>query len=94
MDQNLVQTFLRIFKVEVLKVVESKEWVEDHAKDIEGVLDSIFIFALIWGLGGTVDNAGRQYVTEYFRNCLGGKLDFEPKRKIGVKFPEKGLMHD
>jgi len=64
MDQNLVQTFLRILKVEMLKIFKESEWMEDNAKILEPIVDNIFIFSLIWGLGGTVDNKGRESISD------------------------------
>lgn len=58
-------------------------------------LQGLFLFALVWSLGGTITGDSRKKFDIFFRNLLSGKDDENPRPKsIKLKknsiFPERG----
>uniref|UniRef100_A0A8B9ZF17 Dynein axonemal heavy chain 7 n=1 Tax=Anas platyrhynchos TaxID=8839 RepID=A0A8B9ZF17_ANAPL len=62
-------------------------------------LQGLFLFALVWTIGGTIDADSRKKFDLFYRNLLMGQDDENPRPKT-VKvtrsniFPEKGTVYD
>jgi hypothetical protein len=74
-DINLVQSLLRLYQSLLL---DSKAGL---ASNPLLYLESTFIFACIWSLGGAVDTAGREHFSTHFRSFLAGVCLLAP---VGV----------
>lgn len=53
-------------------------------KDVPKVLDSCFVFALIWSLGASTDNDGRARFNDFLRKLLDGAVERKADRWAGV----------
>ncbi|MEE6497717.1 hypothetical protein FKM82_002819 [Ascaphus truei] len=62
-------------------------------------LQGLFLFALVWTIGGTINSDSRKKFDDFYRNLLMGMDDQHPRPK-SVKltknnvFPEKGSVYD
>lgn len=75
---------------------------EDYETADPKVLESIFMFAVIWSVGATTDSDGRKIFDETMRDWCKGGNDFpvptskkgELGRKLACTFNEKGTIYD
>ena len=61
-------------------------------------LQGLFLFSLVWTIGGTIDGDGRQKFDHYFRTLISGTDNEHPKPKTSKLsksnvFPERGGYH-
>ncbi|KAK3571583.1 hypothetical protein QTP86_014552, partial [Hemibagrus guttatus] len=62
-------------------------------------LQGLFLFAVVWTVGGTINGDSRKKFDVFYRNLLTGMMDEHPRPK-SVKltknsiFPERGLVYD
>uniref|UniRef100_A0A8C9V6G4 Dynein axonemal heavy chain 7 n=1 Tax=Scleropages formosus TaxID=113540 RepID=A0A8C9V6G4_SCLFO len=61
-------------------------------------LQGLFVFAVVWGLGGTINGESRKKFDAFFRNLVAGTNDEHPRPKSVTLpknvFPEKGSVYD
>nr|XP_006820578.1 PREDICTED: dynein heavy chain 3, axonemal-like [Saccoglossus kowalevskii] len=62
-------------------------------------LQGLFLFSLVWTIGGTVDGNGRIKFDQYFRTLISGTVQEHPKPKSikitkSNSFPERGTVYD
>ncbi|KAL2299010.1 hypothetical protein Nmel_014623 [Mimus melanotis] len=69
------------------------------AQQITSWLQALFLFALVWTIGGIIDANSRRKFDSFYRNLLNGMNEENPRPK-NVKlnknniFPEKGSVYD
>lgn len=56
-------------------------------------LQGLFLFALVWTIGGTINTEGRKKFDIFFRNILMG-LDDENPRPKSVKLTKNNIFPD
>ena len=65
---------------------------------MSSLIEGLFVYGLIWSVGGNTDVDGKIKINEYIRSlCLGeceDVLEDYLKRKISIPIPEKGLIYD
>uniref|UniRef100_A0A8D2M3G4 Dynein axonemal heavy chain 3 n=1 Tax=Zonotrichia albicollis TaxID=44394 RepID=A0A8D2M3G4_ZONAL len=66
------------------------------AQQITSWLQGLFLFALVWTIGGIIDGDSRRKFDSFYRNLLNGMNDQNPRPKNvkinkGNIFPEKGV---
>uniref|UniRef100_A0A8D2M5U6 Dynein axonemal heavy chain 3 n=1 Tax=Zonotrichia albicollis TaxID=44394 RepID=A0A8D2M5U6_ZONAL len=69
------------------------------AQQITSWLQGLFLFALVWTIGGIIDGDSRRKFDSFYRNLLNGMNDQNPRPKNvkinkGNIFPEKGSVFD
>ncbi|KAL4617872.1 dynein heavy chain 3, axonemal [Arapaima gigas] len=62
-------------------------------------LQGLFLFAVVWGLGGTINGESRKKFDAFYRNLVIGKNEQHPLPKsvtltTNVAFPETGSVYD
>jgi dynein heavy chain len=97
---NIFDSLLDRFKLEPCGV---------KAEDQREQLESIFLFACVWSLGGSTDGDGRAKFSVFFRALIDGKVDVSEERtdfdlgpgitlvpgsKPKVLFPKEGVVYD
>ncbi|XP_053132344.1 dynein axonemal heavy chain 3 isoform X3 [Hemicordylus capensis] len=99
---HLAFTMMRLF---TCLLDEIKSTGEDEGKEpmssqqITLWLQGLFLFALVWTIGGTINAEGRKKFDHFYRNILMGIDDDNPRPK-SVKltkthlFPERGTVYD
>ncbi|XP_078481026.1 dynein axonemal heavy chain 1-like isoform X3 [Ciona intestinalis] len=60
---------------------------ESQLERVGELIEPWFFFALIWSIGGTVDNEGRTKFSEYLRQRM-------KEENVTLPFPEQGLVYD
>lgn len=65
------------------------------AQQITSWLQGLFLFALVWTIGGIIDADSRRKFDSFYRNLLNGMNEQNPRPKNvkinkGNIFPEKG----
>lgn len=75
-DNNLVQSCFRILDCYFADYIESevKKVTADDIEDLEASIEQLFIFALIWSIGGTSTLEGREKFNNKLRPLLSSKL--------------------
>ncbi|KAH0631920.1 hypothetical protein JD844_019823 [Phrynosoma platyrhinos] len=102
------------FREQACSTTEDRKWIifDDeikHSGEEEGEgmssqqitlwLQGLFLFALVWTIGGTINAEGRKKFDHFYRNLLMGMDDDHPRPK-SVKltknniFPERGSVYD
>ncbi|KAJ3105677.1 Dynein heavy chain 7, axonemal [Phlyctochytrium planicorne] len=86
LDSNLVASFLNIFE----SLLDEK-----GGEMSPKILQGLFVFALIWSLGGTVNEAGREKFSFHLRGLIQGLESSGPKPEFEfeAKLPE-GSLYD
>ena len=96
LDQTLVISLQRI--MHCLQEAFAEESVgEMPEKEAYALLETSFMFGLIWSVGISVDLEGRTKMDVFLRELLGGKNNDNPpppKRKIQNPLPEKATIYD
>merc|ERR1712048_309829 len=63
-----------------------------------GLIEGLFVYALIWSVGGNTDVEGKLKINEYIRALTTGVSEDVSedyvKKKIGIPLPEKGFIYD
>lgn len=60
-------------------------------------LQGLFLFVVVWSLGGTITGDSRKKFDVFFRDLITGKMEEHPQPKVttlkkDVHFPEKGQL--
>jgi hypothetical protein len=66
-------------------------------QELHSWLESMFLFALVWGIGGHLDTEGRRKFDSWLRFSLSGDIPLETvvrRRKIAVPIPNSGSVFD
>ncbi|XP_033740540.1 dynein heavy chain 3, axonemal-like isoform X1 [Pecten maximus] len=108
-DMHLVQSLMRLYTCLLDEVadsvnnppVEGEEVTRDilSNQQITLWLQGLFVFSLIWTVGGTITGDSRKKFDQYFRNILSGTDTEHPKPK-SIKItksnmiPEKATIYD
>ena len=69
-DNNICQSLFRILDCyfqESYVETEIKKITAEEVTNLETVLESLFIFALVWSICCTVDHTGREKLDKYIR---------------------------
>lgn len=77
-EQNLVASLLRLLESE-LDVVFSPELTAPpmiKPSDLEAALQNVFTFSLIWSLGASVDDVGREEFDREIRKYMENKCEY------------------
>ncbi|XP_074775748.1 dynein axonemal heavy chain 3 [Athene noctua] len=98
---HLSYSLMKLFTCLLDEVKQSKEEEEESmsSQHIMLWLQGIFLFALVWTIGGIIDADSRKKFDLFYRNLLMGMNDENPRPK-SVKltgnniFPEKGTVYD
>ena len=76
-DMNLVQSLMKLISCLMSKYAEMKPKEEMGNKLVQG----IFLFSLVWSVGGTTDGEGRQAFDGFIRKLIEKGVDVAPERK-------------
>ncbi|XP_060776842.1 dynein axonemal heavy chain 3 [Neoarius graeffei] len=98
---HLAYSLMRLYSCLLDEIaVAGKEGAESiSSQQITMWLQGLFLFAVVWTVGGTINGDSRKKFDSFYRNLLTGTLDEHP-RPTSVKltknnlFPEKGLVYD
>uniref|UniRef100_A0A8C3EWU4 Dynein axonemal heavy chain 3 n=1 Tax=Corvus moneduloides TaxID=1196302 RepID=A0A8C3EWU4_CORMO len=98
---HLSYSLMKLYSSLLDEIKESDE--EDREslsnQQITSWLQALFLFALVWTIGGIIDADSRRKFDSFFRNLLNGMNEENPRPK-NVKlnknniFPEKGSVYD
>jgi dynein heavy chain len=85
-DNNIVQSLMRILDCYFAAYIESEtnKVTEEDVEDFELSLEPLFIFALTWSIGATIDLPGRELFNKKFRTLI----------KPEINMPKEGLIYD
>lgn len=90
-DNNLVCSLFRLLDSFLYpyrpRPLEDYKPAKDLIQMFTGKLESIFLFSLIWSLGGALDRGSRPKFDQFLRDLM-------RKNKSGAAFPKSGLVHD
>jgi dynein heavy chain len=89
-DNNLVCSLFRILDCLFVPYLPSSRGGEEkpaEQKDLHLVTEPLFLFALIWSVGGTCDAASRARFDTWMREEVG-------RLGLGTEFPKEGLVYD
>lgn len=72
-----------------MKALLKENSIEEHYRKMEDLLlkvDALFIYAILWTVGGAVDDAGRKIFDSYFKKLLREpiKSDYKKDRLIKI----------
>ncbi|CAH1793738.1 unnamed protein product [Owenia fusiformis] len=100
-DMHLVMSLMRLYTCLMDEIVNSGK--DEHetlsSQQITLWLQGLFLFSLVWTVGGTIDGPSRLKFDTFFRHLISGTDDDNPKPK-SVKltksnsFPERGTVYD
>eukprot|EP00736_Rhodelphis_marinus_P009962 Rmarinus@m.13206 len=89
-----VASFLNMLKSTLGKFITNQEEYDGLGnKDLVRLVESQFVFSVIWSVACTTNDAGRRKFDEWFRKLVAGGEDGSG-RKMLVPFPEEGLIYD
>ena len=64
-------------------------------QELVGWLEAMFLYALVWAVGGCLDTEGRRKYDAWLRSTLARDTDdVTRKRKLMLNFPPTGLVYD
>lgn len=72
-----------------LKALLVENSIQDHYRKMEELLlkvDALFIYAILWTVGGSVDEHGRKIFDQYFKKLLREPLKSDYKKDKLIKF--------
>lgn len=89
MDNNIVQSLQRIMDCYFREYVETeiKKIPHEEIIKLEGIIEPLFIFALIWSTMATVDYDSRLKFDEFLRELM-------KKNNSPVSIPTDGMVYD
>jgi len=98
---NLVNSLMQLYE-SVMDEFKSPETISGMNENIVAVwIDSLFLFSLVWAVGGVVDEDGRKKFDSTLRKILVGDVPAHLKvymkgaaRKVTQLFPEGKLVYD
>ncbi|NXA07095.1 DYH3 protein, partial [Sapayoa aenigma] len=98
---HLSYSMMKLYTCLLDEIKQSNEEEEESmsSQHITSWLQSLFLFALVWTLGGIIDADSRKKFDFFYRNLLMGTNEENPRPK-SVKltkaniFPEKGSVYD
>ncbi|XP_009068409.1 PREDICTED: dynein heavy chain 3, axonemal [Acanthisitta chloris] len=98
---HLSYSLMKLYTCLLDEITQPKEGQKEtmSSQDITLWLQSLFLFALVWTVGGIIDEDSRKKFDQFYRNLLMGLNDENP-RPESVKltktnmFPEKGSVYD
>ncbi|KAF8787359.1 Dynein heavy chain 3 like protein [Argiope bruennichi] len=99
---HLTHSLTRLFNCLVKEMLASQPSDLDEAVRISDTLrglQTLFVFSLVWTIGGTMNNNSRILFDDFFRSLLNGDNEQHPKVKTfkltkAQLFPEDGLVYD
>jgi dynein heavy chain len=100
---NLAQSLMRLYESLLDEFQDAERIAEMNENLVVVWLDSLFLFALIWSVGASVDEDGRKKFDSMLRKLLVNDLDSKPAsdlkvwmtspaRKVTQLIPEGGFM--
>ncbi|XP_078610604.1 dynein axonemal heavy chain 3-like isoform X1 [Branchiostoma floridae x Branchiostoma japonicum] len=97
----LVMSLLRLYTCLIDEIANSGSdgWDKLTDQQITMWMQNLFLFCLIWSIGGTITGEGRKKFDVYFRNVIAGTDPDHPKPKSfklskSNLFPERGTVYD
>ncbi|GBG82002.1 hypothetical protein CBR_g34182 [Chara braunii] len=101
-EHNMVQSLMRLYKALMYPELMTHEMaVRIDPTAITAWLDGLFLFSLIWTLGGCINAAGRPKLDHLIRKLLANQPPEEykpfivaPARKVAVPIPEGKLVYE
>ena len=100
-EANMVQSLMRAYRGLMAELDEEGKVEAMGEKAVAAWLDSLFLFSLVWSVGGCVDEVGRERFDALLRKLLINQPPEEYRqyvtgaaRKVAQNFPEKGLVYD
>lgn len=92
-DQNLVNSLMWLFRSLMSDYEDETKYAEIERKNLITGLQSKFIFALVWSIGGSLTTEARKPFDTYLKRLLNGDFVGGDKRKR-LQFPERGMLYD
>ena len=88
-DNNLCQSVCRILNCYLVNYVDNelKVVTNEEVEELDDVIESIFIYAVIWSLGVTTNSEGRKKFDRGLRDVLN-------TRPLKPEFPATGTVYD
>ena len=90
-DINLVQSTMRLISSLLLKMLQENP----KAEMTQEILESIFIFSLVWGIGASIDGNGRMLFDPFVKKLFAKEVDKSTDRKdydlgagLEITYPE------
>ncbi|XP_022235690.1 dynein heavy chain 3, axonemal-like, partial [Limulus polyphemus] len=100
-DLHLTHSLMKLFSCFMNDCLSTKQIDEDDmsSSEVSLALQSLFVFAVLWSFGGSMDAESRVRFDEMYRLLLSGENENFPKPKsfrLGKSqlFPENGLAFD
>jgi len=86
-DNNIAQSSMRILDCYFVNYIETeiKKITKEDINNLEGMIQQLFVFAMIWSVGTTTTLEGRIKFDKFFREKIS---------RIGIEFPEEKLVYD
>ncbi|XP_039273758.2 dynein axonemal heavy chain 3-like isoform X3 [Styela clava] len=101
---HLVSTMLSLFNSLLDEIAQPPTESEEGSTAMSSQqiflwLQGLFLFSLVWTLGGTIDGDSRSKFDQFFRNLISGTDTNHPKPKTSKLtkshvFPERGSIYD
>ena len=99
-DIMMVHSLTRMFEAHLDDFQPNEEGATPNApqgKKMEELLESLFLFSLVWSVGASTDDKGRHSFDEFLRKLISGEKESEDApdlRKSTNPFPEKETIYD
>ncbi|TRY89707.1 hypothetical protein DNTS_033848, partial [Danionella cerebrum] len=98
---HLAYSLMRLYTCLLDEIVESGQEGAESMTSLQKTLwlQCLFLFAVVWSLGGTISGSSRTKFDSFYRNLIMGALPDHP-RPTSVKltknnvFPERGTVYD
>ncbi|XP_076804189.1 dynein axonemal heavy chain 3-like isoform X1 [Clavelina lepadiformis] len=98
---HLVATLMRLYTSLLTEITESGQEGKDtmSSQQIFLWLQGLFLFSLVWAVGGTIDGESRAKFDTFLRTLISGTDNNHPKPKTSKLtksnvFPERGSVYD
>ncbi|KAJ8284204.1 hypothetical protein COCON_G00030540 [Conger conger] len=94
---HLAYSMMRLYSCLLDEIAQSNE--QMSSQQVTMWLQGLFVFAIVWSLGGTINGDSRKKFNVFYRNLLVGMYDNHPQPKsvhLSKKniFPERGSVYD